>query len=367
MGINYNMGLQQILRGRKSWREFNDKTFLMIGKQDVNFYCGKLKEILHRIEFEYRTDVIDIDDYDNRNEKIDSYDLFKLLGFREVYALDISDYEGANITFDLATSCLPDDMMKRFDYIYDGGVLEHIFNAPQALLNISRMAKVGGRVIHDVPAGNWIDHGFYTFSPTFFIDYYTNNGFFINDIHMVGYKYMQLDAANVVSPDCRYNDSNKWANVFANGYNILLVCDAVKVDDVEEKNISFTQYSYKQLFGSIETNQRIYSYEYKIEKMKEVFKTDSECRVAIYGTGATANKMISDLSEMKGNIIGVYDGRVQPGEVIHFSSGDKKVLDINNIQKDKIKYIICGSEVRESIDIIRQRIKYLKKKGVEII
>lgn len=367
MGINYNMGLCQIFRGRRKWQEFSDKNFLMFGKQDVNFCCGKLKEILHRIGFEYRRDVIDIDDYDNRNEKIDSYDLFKLLGFKEVYALDISDYEGANIVFDLADTSLPDDMINHFDYIYDGGVLEHIFNVPQALLNICKMLKVGGRIIHDVPAGNWIDHGFYTFSPTFFIDYYVNNGFFINDIHMVGYKCSKLDDTNVVSPDCRYNDSNKWANTFANGYNILLVCDAIKVEDPVEYNISFTQYSYKQLFDSVANNERIYSYEYKMKKIKEIYQIDSQCRIAIYGTGATANSMLSDLSEMKECIIGVYDGKIQPGEVVHFELEDKIVLDINNIHKDKINYIICGSEIPETIDIIRQRIKYLKQEGVEII
>lgn len=367
MGINYNMGLSQILRGRREWKEFSDKKLLILGMQEVNFSCGKLKEILYRIGFDYRRDIIDIDDYDNRNEKIDCCSMFRILGFGDVYTLDISDYEGADIILDLAMPSLPCEMIDCFDYIYDGGVLEHIFNVPQAIVNMSKMLRKGGRIIHDVSGGNWIDHGFYTFSPTFFIDYYTNNGFLINDIHMVGYHYNNLEDVSVVSPDCRFNNINEWANTFANGYNILLVCDAIKLEDYIDKRISFTQYSYKQLFDSIENNKRIYSYKYKIKRAREIYQSDGKCRMAIYGTGDTANKMIRDLIEMKKNIIGVYDGKIQPGRVIHFDVDSKEVLDIKNIHDDRISYIICGSEIPDIIDVIRQRIKYLKLEGVEII
>jgi hypothetical protein len=39
------------------------------------------------------------------------------------------------------------------------------------------MLKVGGRLIIMVPASNSIDHGFYSFSPTLFFDYFADNGF----------------------------------------------------------------------------------------------------------------------------------------------------------------------------------------------
>ena len=122
MGINYNAGFSQIIKGKNSYREFMGMNMLMLGKQDVNFTRGKLKWILNRIEFEYRKDIVEIDDYDERNEKIDSYDLFKLLGFDEVHALDISGYEGADIICDLSQT-LSKELLDRFDYIYDGGVL----------------------------------------------------------------------------------------------------------------------------------------------------------------------------------------------------------------------------------------------------
>ena len=43
MGINYNAGFSQIIKGKNSYREFMGMNMLMLGKQDVNFTRGKLK------------------------------------------------------------------------------------------------------------------------------------------------------------------------------------------------------------------------------------------------------------------------------------------------------------------------------------
>jgi SAM-dependent methyltransferase len=101
---------------------------------------------------------------------------FKLLGVIEVLALDFSPYEGAEIVHDLNRPA-PEALHDRFDLIVDGGTTEHVFDVRQALTNIARMLKIGGRVIHISPANNWVNHGFYQFSPTLFYDYYGGNGF----------------------------------------------------------------------------------------------------------------------------------------------------------------------------------------------
>lgn len=370
MGINLNAGFSRIIKEKRGYEEFKGMSFLMLGKQDVNFNRGKLKWILNRVGFQYRKDIIEIDDYDERNEKIDSCDLFKLLGFKEVYALDISDYEGADIICDLALSELPEELIERFDYIYDGGVLEHIFNFPQALTNTSKMLKVGGKIIHDVPCGNYVDHGFYSFSPTCFIDYYTTNNFFIDDIYLMGYQYPQFDLINVISPDCRYNDSNKWCDTFARGYNILLVCEATKgktLSGTYGEGYPLTQYSYEILERTLEWNKVIYSYEYRIDKLKNIIQEDPQCRIAIYGTGITANRMVRDIQDYLDHIVGVYDGIIESGGLLKFDICEMKVLNLEDIHKDGIQYIILGSEKKEVIDILRQRVKFLKKEGIEII
>jgi SAM-dependent methyltransferase len=101
---------------------------------------------------------------------------FTLLGLAEVQALDCSDFEGAEIVHDLNLP-VPAGLHDRFDLIVDGGALEHVFDIRQSLANVARMLRSGGRVIHLSPASNWVNHGFYQFSPTLFYDYYMANGF----------------------------------------------------------------------------------------------------------------------------------------------------------------------------------------------
>ncbi len=101
---------------------------------------------------------------------------FRLLGASQVSALDVSAYEEADVVHDLNRP-VPDGLVERFDVVVDSGTLEHVFNVPQALANISRMLRPGGVVFHFNPASNYIDHGYYQLSPSLLLDYYTANGF----------------------------------------------------------------------------------------------------------------------------------------------------------------------------------------------
>ena len=108
----------------------------------------------------------------------DSY--FRLLGFSQCESLDNFDYEGAMHILDLNVPEVPDNLRNRFDFIVDGGTIEHVFHVPNVLNNIFSMLKVGGRILHISPSSNHMDHGFYMFSPTFFLDFYAANKFEIN-------------------------------------------------------------------------------------------------------------------------------------------------------------------------------------------
>ena len=111
--------------------------------------------------------------------------LFESLGFSEVQALDVSAFEGAEILFDLNSASLPASLAGRFDAVFDHGTMEHVFHIPNCLANIHALLKNGGRVIHTNPASNQVDHGFYMFSPTFFHDFYSANGWDIRTIQLV--------------------------------------------------------------------------------------------------------------------------------------------------------------------------------------
>lgn len=108
---------------------------------------------------------------------MDDVTFYRSLGFDRVISCDISDYEGADRIFDLNRR-LPEDMEGQFDAVVDSGTLQHIFDVPNALHNLHRALRVGGRMIFaQSPSHNHVDHGFYMFSPTLFADVYRTFGY----------------------------------------------------------------------------------------------------------------------------------------------------------------------------------------------
>jgi SAM-dependent methyltransferase len=106
---------------------------------------------------------------------------FLSLGMQQVVAMDVSDFEGAEIVWDL-NQPVNENLESQFDLILDSGTLEHVFDVRCALSNLARMVKPGGRIIHLSPSNNYCNHGFYQFSPTLFADFYQVNQF--RDVHV---------------------------------------------------------------------------------------------------------------------------------------------------------------------------------------
>lgn len=90
--------------------------------------------------------------------------LMRKLGFGEIESMDFSGYEGAAILHDL-NQRIPDHLEEEFDFIFDGGTLEHVFNVPVALENVFRMLKPGGRFVSANGMNGFNGHGLYQFSP----------------------------------------------------------------------------------------------------------------------------------------------------------------------------------------------------------
>ena len=89
---------------------------------------------------------------------------FKWLGAANIHSLDYSAYEGATILHDLNLA-IPESLLGRFDVVFDGGTLEHIYEFPTAVRNCRQMLKPGGLFISVSVANNFLGHGFYQFSP----------------------------------------------------------------------------------------------------------------------------------------------------------------------------------------------------------
>ncbi len=94
-------------------------------------------------------------------------DFFRGLGAKSVDVMDASDYEGANVLHNLNEPVGP-ELVEKYDCVFDGGALEHVFNFPQALKNCMEMVKVGGHFLAATPASAYCGHGFYQFSPELF-------------------------------------------------------------------------------------------------------------------------------------------------------------------------------------------------------
>lgn len=109
-------------------------------------------------------------------EVVESTWLLEQLGFQPFY-LDIHQARGGEILQDMneGLTGLAAEAAGTFDIVYDAGGMEHYFNVGQAVKNILDLAKVGGIIYHGNPhiACN---HGFYNFCPTFYWDFYRQNG-----------------------------------------------------------------------------------------------------------------------------------------------------------------------------------------------
>jgi hypothetical protein len=92
-----------------------------------------------------------------------------------VDSYDYSNYEGASYVVDMNKPVVSE---KQYDTIIDCGCVEHIYNVPQALKNISLLCASGGQIIHVLPANNFCGHGFWQFSPELFFSVYSKaNGY----------------------------------------------------------------------------------------------------------------------------------------------------------------------------------------------
>lgn len=110
--------------------------------------------------------------------------LLNYFGASQVDSVDNSDYEQATLIHDMNQE-LPDHLMNQYDTVIDGGCLEHIYHAPQALKNCSSLLKPGGQLLHILPANNFCGHGFWQFSPELFFSLYSKeNGYIDTEIFL---------------------------------------------------------------------------------------------------------------------------------------------------------------------------------------
>lgn len=125
-------------------------------------------------------------------------DFFRLLGVERIKALDVSDYEGADIIQDL-NEPIATELEGVADFILDGSTLDNVFDPATALRNFARMLKPGGRLVSISAASNHYDP-YIMLTPLWIFDYFAVNHFADCKVYVCVYDGPKGEM-NVFTPD----------------------------------------------------------------------------------------------------------------------------------------------------------------------
>jgi hypothetical protein len=103
--------------------------------------------------------------------------LIRRFGCERIDSIDASGYEGASIVADFNRP-IASDLHQRYSAFLDFGSIEHIYNVPQVIDNITKLLRPEGTALIATQANGYAGHGFYQFSPEFFYSVFSEqNGF----------------------------------------------------------------------------------------------------------------------------------------------------------------------------------------------
>jgi hypothetical protein len=158
MGLDIN-AVQFLIAARAAGVSMGE--VLMLGRQDLNVYPATMMRLLSAQGL--GTELFQPGAPDTGYAE----PCFRALGATQVRSMDVSGFEGADFVHDLNQPVGP-ELKERFNTVYDGGTLEHVFDFPTGLRNCMEMLKTGGRLFIHTVANNYCGHGFYQFSPELF-------------------------------------------------------------------------------------------------------------------------------------------------------------------------------------------------------
>ncbi len=95
------------------------------------------------------------------------------LDYSKIAAIDFHGSPAA-LALDLNN---PVDLGEQYDVLINIGTAEHVFNVWEFFRTCHRVTKPGGIMVHVMPFLGWIEHGFYSFNPTFYWDLAMANGY----------------------------------------------------------------------------------------------------------------------------------------------------------------------------------------------
>jgi hypothetical protein len=191
-----------------------------IGRQSMNVPANELK---HQVTLpaDYQ--------YSQYCEEL----LISALGATRVDSFDNSDFEGCTYIADMNKLLSPPC---QYDTIIDSGTLEHIYNMPQALQNLSLLCASGGQILHILPANNQCGHGFCQISPELFFSLYsTKTGYSETQVFIVDTD--DETAWYEVMPPSKGRRATVWSDT-----SLYILCRTVRQGDFCHDNIQQSDY-----------------------------------------------------------------------------------------------------------------------------
>lgn len=210
---------------RKNAALFKGKNIVTLGRLYPYFSPKHQRDWLARYEY-----IGDMNDHYSKTLFVDE------LAGNALSELDISDYQGADLIQNLSEK-LNEDYKGEFDIVLDAGTIEHVSDMKMFLINIFDLLKEDGHFIFGTVTNNWIDHGFFQFSPTFFIDFCESNDLELKEINVnINGKLYDITSKPFLMKSILYNQSGK-----------VSVCGIIQKSHGRNLSFDFIQSKYKRL------------------------------------------------------------------------------------------------------------------------
>jgi hypothetical protein len=224
-----NTGLSIFLKNISS---LNIESSCSIGRQELRSSQKELSTLLNANSIHLQSDY--------NFKYLDQ--LLRELNCKKFDSIDYSDFEGATLIHDFNLP-LSTKLYYDYDFVFDGGSLEHIFNISEAIKNSMLLVKPGGHYIGIHPCNNQSGHGFYQISPEFYFRVFTEeNGFKIKKL----YAYKAKSRNNVIYEIDDPNNVKSRVSIISLGpVNLFVLAERIN------KNIPFKTYPVQSDYAAL--------------------------------------------------------------------------------------------------------------------
>ncbi len=217
----------------------------------------------------------------------------------DAYSSDASAYEHADYIIDLNKD-EPCQVTEKFDIIYNGGTIEHVFNPLNAIATAHRLLKTGGLIIHLVPINGFVDHGYYQFSPCLLQEYYHENGYDI------------LESKYLFVHDGSWYVFEKISAIPFHLFSGALLYFVARKKKAWHSHVIPTQHLYKSLWGAeaVQKDEMLSDYRQRVlfaSMTSDPLASGIKRGIAVWCGGDFTKRVLSNFPELAKHILFIVD------------------------------------------------------------